>query len=277
MRPAHGRAALLAVLAATPGLVVAVATGAQQDGLAPGADLADCLSALRVGPVACAQPLPSGSAVAGSWPDASPVDPIEARIDAFLAQYGKPPREAVRALLDPSDDNIRRYLRQHQETLAVAAYVAARMTALQAAADPAPGVGPPMPDLPSYLQMRVTVLTAPGDRQSAGALHALRELARRVPALQSVVQLTGAMAPQQLRAEVARIEPPLTATVAADADDPGTLPLVRIDDLRNRQTLTIDARNLTPQGLSAAIVALRRAAPAAGPSAPPADRAGAPR
>jgi hypothetical protein len=46
-------------------------------------------------------------------------------------QYGKPPREAIRALLDPSDENILAMMRQQQAAVDRAEYVAWRMTQLQ--------------------------------------------------------------------------------------------------------------------------------------------------
>lgn len=56
---------------------------------------------------------------------------IDTEVAAFLADYGKPPREAVRALLDPTDENIAAWMQAQQKTLAISAYVAQRLTALQ--------------------------------------------------------------------------------------------------------------------------------------------------
>lgn len=106
--------------------------------LAPGASTSDCRSALHPGPSSCRD---AGTAVvllAGPSADSAPRRQVsEPMIDAFLSQYGKPPREAVRALLDPSDDNIRAWLRSRRHTLDNASYVAQRMTALDAQRDSA--------------------------------------------------------------------------------------------------------------------------------------------
>lgn len=90
----------------------------------PGPRIADCRSALRPGWTRCATPAQEAQAMLRKRR-------IDAEISAFLANYGKPPPEAVRALLDPTDDNIRAWIQAQQRTLAVAAYVARRMTVLQ--------------------------------------------------------------------------------------------------------------------------------------------------
>ena len=48
-------------------------------------------------------------------------------IQAFLANHGKPPIEAVRALLNPTDENIRALVAQKKRQLLIAAYVAERL------------------------------------------------------------------------------------------------------------------------------------------------------
>ncbi len=245
---------VLAAAAAT----AALAVRSQAQDLVPGADTSHCRSALHIGPVACSPPMPDplrpGS---GPRPDS---DPIEAQVDAFLAQYGKPPREAIRALLDPSDANIRAYLRRQQETLALVSFVAARMSALQATGATADAPRPLPGELSAYRQVRVTLVTVPADPQSGAALQALRQLATQVPALQAGVALAGRFSPPQLRRELARIEPPLVATATdPTAVDATILPLVRIEDLRNRRTVAIDARGLTRDALAQVIVAMRRA------------------
>jgi hypothetical protein len=97
-----------------------------QESLVPGARAGDCRSALQVGIVACRA---MHGAVAPGARAAT-----EAQVDAVLQQWGKPPREAVRALLDPTDENILAWIGSQRRTLSVARYVATRMTELQAQA-----------------------------------------------------------------------------------------------------------------------------------------------
>jgi hypothetical protein len=99
--------------------------------LHPGAATPDCRSALRIGPVACAD---AATGEAGARKAR-----LERAVDDFLAGYGKPPREAVRALLDPTDQNIAAWALAQRRTLDLAAYVGNRLTALQRAdASPSP-------------------------------------------------------------------------------------------------------------------------------------------
>lgn len=107
----------------------------------PGPRIVDCHSALRPGWTRCATLAQQAQAVARK-------QGLDANVAAFLANYGKPPQEAVRALLDPTDDNIRAWIRTQEKTLAVAAYVAQRMTALQQGS-PAGGALLPFPSPPS--------------------------------------------------------------------------------------------------------------------------------
>jgi len=199
----------------------ACAADAVSSTLRPGAQMNDCRSALRPGPTNCGElpANPAGSSTAkdpGSALLAAPpgtVPEIEAQIDAALAGYGKPPREAIRALLDPSESNIRALLRKQEETLAVAAFVAARMTQMQTevAGPRAPKAALPPPDLPSLMQMSVTLLQAADDPEALAAYDALLALAREVPSLRAQVALVGTLAPQELRARIARIPAPLGA------------------------------------------------------------------
>jgi hypothetical protein len=127
-------------------LVVATGCAMAQETLVPGARSGDCRSALQLGIASCPRVIAAparmaadqgaGTAApeltrvsAGTAPGGAPV--TDAQIDAFLQQYGKPPKEAVRALLDPSDDNILAWLHARRRTLELARYVADRMTALE--------------------------------------------------------------------------------------------------------------------------------------------------
>jgi hypothetical protein len=234
------------------------------DALAPGADLSDCRSALRPGPTSCndidgPQAVAAADGMMGRT-GTRQTPGLEDRVDAYLASYGKPPREAVRALLDPSEENIRAYLRKQDETLAVAAYVAARMTALQQEQRlPVAGTGTGSPGDPvSFQQIRVWLVTEPRDAEAQEALLALRNLARQMPLLQAGVQLVGSLAPAQLREEIAQIDPVLSVgLLAPGAVDREVLPYVHIEDLRSRRSVSVGARSLTAEQLARDIATLR--------------------
>jgi hypothetical protein len=190
---------------------------------------------------------------------------MDDRIDAYLANYGKPPREAIRALLEPSDDNIRDFLRMQNEKLAIVAYVARRMNELRNSelSPTAPRREPGhLPD-GAYPQMRVYLLQRARDPAAVPAMHALRNLNLRLPEVQAGVLLVGSISPRELRNEIARIDVPLSVAVVSpeattmDQSDVDRLPLVRIEDLRNKRTVMMDARNVSEDQLLLRIAALR--------------------
>ena len=233
--------------------------------LFPGADTSDCHSALRTGPTRCSGSVPLKEP---SWPGDVPTnlppkaEEIDARIDAFLANYGKPPREAVRALLEPTDMNILAMLRNQQQVTAIADYVATRMTELQGLQERG-GFALPFSDrarvAASLLQMRVTLFERPRDPLAADALSSLRSLCSIWPSLQGRVGLVGRFSAAQLRVEVGQIPAP----VVAGSVDPGEiggddLPYFVLEDLRDRRVERLEADGMNARRLLLAIVDLRQ-------------------
>lgn len=257
---------LLSALCCT--LTGAVCCRTTNDGrLIPGADTSDCRSALRLGPVECKSADP-GAANQSMRGERQQLD-ADASVEAFLANYGKPPREAVRALLNPTDENIRALMRQQEQTLAVAAYVAERMTALQRRVAQFPRDEKTISrDLPSFLQMRITLIQNLGDPTALPAMHALRDLAFEAPVLRAGVGFVGPLDDQQLREGIARVEEPLSVTVLpAQANNGQDLPRILIEDLRYGRSLAIDARTATAALLRSRILVLRNASEASGDGA----------
>lgn len=171
--------------------------------LAPGAFETDCGSVLRLGPSACAGPVRARESERARG--------IEALVDEALANHGKPPREAMRALLDPSERNIAQWARQQQRTLALATYASARLTAQQqgvqatkpgdTVALAALGQAPVRAALvAASLRAHVTLALAPGLAQAPAAWAALDTWARQLPALRIEVEFTTAPDPDQLAA-----------------------------------------------------------------------------
>src|SRR6267154_2798024 len=156
--------------------------------LLPGAMLADCRSALRIGVVSCGRLDLVVIGPEGRQPDQTgqpPAQVSDAQESEFLAQYGKPPREAVRALLDPSDTNIAAWLIQQRRVVAVASYVANRITHMQKQldADPQWHTPTPLPELAAMIQMRATLYLKPGDAHSLDAAKALQRVVARYPSV----------------------------------------------------------------------------------------------
>ena len=229
---------------------------ADDNSLNAGAIVGGCLSALLVGPRTCdaAEDLatgPPGKAVGNRNQD------LESRIDEYLANYGKPSRVAVRALLEPSDTNIQDLVRANQEKLAVAAYVAERMTELQGRyTSSAPR---PLSDSSAFRQMRLTLYEHSRDLAATQAMQVLRDISLEEPTLQAGVAVVGKFAGSEMRSEIGRIDPPLAVSfVAPDWISADRLPFIRIEDLRNRRVLELDASELTSvDQLRRHIVALR--------------------
>jgi hypothetical protein len=217
--------------------------------LEPGASTIDCASALRPGIRDCA---PGNVAAAPAR--------LEALVDRYLADYGKPPREAVRALLDPSDANIRAMVQKQEETMAVASYVAARMTAVEADAG-AQAVHLSVADALAFRKMRIVLTQRPQSAQAQPALRLMRMLALRVPFLQARVELVGDFDPQSLRRELAAIPAPLdVAIVDPGMVDASALPFLRLEDVRNGLVRFFDARTLSFAQLRSAAQTMREAA-----------------
>jgi hypothetical protein len=282
---ATGRAAFLPLavflctaFAATP--AGAHASVPADSGLVTGADLSDCRSALHLGLQTCdydATASAGGPALEHSRNPAAHEQALEERVDRFLASYGKPPREAVRALLEPSDDNIRSYLRSQDRTLSLAGYVAARMTALKneelaLTSDSAPEKA----YRPAFPQMRLYLYQTPLDPQSAEAMRVLGALAREAPALRVGVKIVGRLSARQLQEQIARIDPALSVALATrESVSAERLPFVQLEDLRSGRSVDIDARTVTLDGVKASLAALRGGAPAPGWVAPQGGNSGA--
>lgn len=228
-----------------------------------GANSTDCGSALRLGLQTCTDPT-SGAAATRieripNLTGVSDAANIDARIDAFLASYGKPPRSAVRALLEPTDDNIRELLAEQERTLSLAAYVAARMTSLKRAQDPLTDQAGPDPQrTPLPEQMRILLFQRPDDTSTRDTVAALAILARIAPSLQAGIRIVGPIESSHLKDVIGHIDPALSVDVApAEQVDLDALPFVRIEDTKAGHVYTVDAHGLRLGQMREALYALR--------------------
>lgn len=236
-----------------------------------GAQSVDCLSALQVGLHGCAGDANAPNSTASAAGQRAPLPAqaaIESQIDAYLASYGKPPREAVRALLNPSDDNIRAFLAQQEKTLSIAGYVAARMTALKQESSAVSSSSGLSRDEPGLSQMRVRLHQRPQDTSTRETVQALANLARLMPGLQAGVALAGPVSAVQLNDALGRIDPVLAVLPEPLTDaDAQRLPFLRIEDLQSGAVVQGDAHGLGVDQLRAAVLALRHSS-AAGRATP---------
>jgi hypothetical protein len=250
---------------------------AAQPVLVPGALPADCRSALRIGLVSCSQPALNDltdSATPGHVVP-PPVDlmPIidfsrprsvsEAQVNEYLAQFGKPPREAVRALLDPTDANIAAWIRKQRQVLSIASYVATRMTEMQMQLDTDSSVGSPLPPsgLSAMIQMRATLYLNASDAPSRQAVRALQQLVARHPSVDGRLAQVGPPADPHLSSWLATLDTVLPVSILApDAIDSMPFPSLLIEDLRYGQSRLLRTEAITAQRIEDQIIALRAGA-----------------
>ncbi len=220
--------------------------------LVPGVLLIDCRSALRVGIVTCGERRTESSEA----PSVS-----EERVTEYLAEYGKPPREAVRALLDPTDDNIAAWIRKQRQVISIATYVASRMTEMQSQFK-SEGIDPPisMSQLPAMVQMRATLFVEAETASSQHAANALHQVVGRYPSLDArVVQIE----PQPERAPpnwLVKFNTLLPVSIASPTTgDNLPLPSLLLEDLRYQTRRRLSAANITAQQICDQIASLRAA------------------
>lgn len=245
-------AALLGLLALACRAAAAALTAPADTGPTAGADVSDCRSVLHIGITSCPAPAP----------DPGPVPPVdEEQVDRYLADYGKPPREAVRALLDPTDANIAAWAVRQRQTMAVAAYVAARLTELQArlAADrEGADLGPALP-LPAVSQMRVTLFLDANDAVSLEAVRALEQVASRYPSIQARLVHVGATPRQSALLWVARLATALPLSIAPAQEPRPELPSLLLEDLRAGSRMLAPLHTMNAAELLRLIVSSRAA------------------
>jgi hypothetical protein len=240
---------------------------AAQSFLTPGPLFTDCSSALVVGVVFCRRPTSDPD-------DGTSVN--EAQVTRYLEQYGKPPREAVRALLDPSDSNIAAWIRKQRQIVSTASYVASRMTDMQSrlAAEFPPSPLLPLSQLPAMMQVRATLYLSSADAPSLRAARALQQLVAQYPSVDGRMVQVDVPADRTPSRWLAQLDTLLPASITArgHADDL-PVPSLVIEDLRHGTSSHLGIEGITPQRIRDEIVALReRAEGRGGTTIPAVDR-----
>lgn len=192
-----------------------------------------CLSSFNVGYSNCAAksepgkpatPEPKPSKTETTPVDAPPPAKVakgvdDADVDAYLQNYGKPTREAARAMLDPTDENIAAMARSVRQQTATASYVAGRMTNLQQIDPGLIAINPSFTseDLPFLSGMRVVLHTSVGCPECDKAVVLLQRLVAESPILDARVVVHGTADAKALLLELGRIGITLPATAATPA------------------------------------------------------------
>ena len=245
-----------AALALLPIATLLTQAPAVATGLGP--ETSDCRSALLAGWTHCDPATRSTTA-----PLQSPSgDALESRIDRFLAAYGKPPRSAVRALLVPTDDNIRLMLHEQDMTIKNAAYVAQRLTALREsenrAAFPVESIGRPQSaaTLAALMQIRTTLI-GNADATTCRQFARLSEpLVRQVPELDLEVILTGQPDPVRLHACLAELPLAVPVSLAERGTPVPEAARIQLDDKAGAARASYAVIDMAPATLLAAMLRL---------------------
>jgi hypothetical protein len=161
----------------------------------------------------------------------------EREVDEFLAQYGKPPRSAVRALLDPSDENIAAMQAEQVHREIVAAYIAQRLTEMQTANGEIDPRGNKADLMLSHFVGVSIVAYVPADCGSCREMYRmLRRFARNNPAADvrlAVISETNGRAPLSalLTGQLSLPASTLSPTQAAERGIV-SYPVLEVDDAR---------------------------------------------
>lgn len=187
----------------------------------------------------------------------------EEEIDSWLANHGKPSREAARAILDPTDENIAAMARRIRQDSAVAAYVAQRMTTLQEVDSGLIALNPQFnsEDLPMLAGMRVVLHVATGCRTCETAAIMMQRLVAESPVLDVRVVMHGIKSGNELMLEMARLGITLPTTIAGpeSAKFSKAVPIAVVADTRQGKEALIRTFRDT-QTARTAIAALRKQA-----------------
>lgn len=174
---------------------------------------------IKSAPVEAKQPKVEPASVEPQQPAAKPKGVAEADVDAYLQNYGKPTREAARAMLDPTDENIAAMARSIRQQTATASYVAGRMTNLQQIDPGLIAINPSFTseDLPFLSGMRVVLHTSVGCQECDKAVVLLQRLVAESPILDARVVVHGTNDAKALLMELGRVGITLPATAATQA------------------------------------------------------------
>ena len=184
-------------------------------------------------------------------PAALYTEPDERDVDQYLAEYGKPPRSAVRALLNPTDGNIAAMRSDQLRREIVAAYVAQRLTQIGTGPlePPRPGSGA-YAELPYFIGMTIAAYVPAECASCAELYRMLRQFMEQNPAVDLQLMVVGE--PGGANPLSAMLDGGLPVPVSgltgeqASARGISTLPAVEVRDTRNGR------RRLLGPGIDAA-------------------------
>lgn len=194
-------------------------------------------------------------------------DPIvggvkESEVNDFLANYGKPSRQAVRALLNPSDENIASMLKVEKSQLAVAAYTAQRRVELSQQSGASPNELS-QADLPALIGMRITVLVTADCKGCDRVLPFVNQLVTEFPSVDARIGVLGLGDPKEFVIKAAELGVFLpvskVSTERVRQLRLDTLPAVLVGDTRYQGDPAVLGSISSALDLERAVVQVRRA------------------
>lgn len=186
----------------------------------------------------------------------------ESEVNEFLANYGKPSRQAVRALLNPSDDNIASMLKVEKSQLAIAAYTAQRRVELSQLAG-ASANELSQADLPALIGMRLTVLVTADCKGCEKFLPIVNQLVTEFPSVDARIGVIGMGDPKEFVIKAAELGVYLpVAKVAVERVRQlrlEALPAILVGDTRYQGDPAVLGAVSSALDLERAVVQVRRA------------------
>ena len=180
-------------------------------------------------------------------------------VDDHLATWGKPSREAVRAVLNPTDENISSMRRKNQADLAMSAYIANRASQIDASSSALKVESLSGSEAPALNKMKVVLYSALKCATCDRMVAALQTLAVQAPMLDASIAVTSPSSEKEIIIELAR----LGLTLPVRPAQPSELsrlgksaPFLHVTDAKNQVEGTI-AASATTDEIKQAIISYR--------------------
>lgn len=184
----------------------------------------------------------------------------EQDVDEHIANWGKPSRQAVRATLNPTDENITSMRRKNQADLAMSAYIANRAAQIDASSSALKVETLSGTDAPLLNRMKVILFSPLKCGTCDRMLTALQTLAVQAPMLEASVAVTSSVSEKDIILELTR----LGLTLPVRPSQPSELsrlgkspPFIHIVDAKNQVEGTISA-SASVDEVKTAIISYRK-------------------
>lgn len=200
----------------------------------------------------------------------------EKEVDDYLSSWGKPPREAVRALLNPTEENIRALVDRHKRDEVVRNYMAGRMAQMVIEQNPRTPTTPrdSYLVLPRLVGLQMTLYVTPDCPTCDEAIANMKQLALEYPIVSTrvIVITESELALVQIMLRWQLTLPTSTMTSAQARERRLTLvPLFEVVDSRTQQSVRLSGVRKPLDIVNTALTMRKASTPDAVTSAPRGD------